>query len=89
MINTVHGHIKNATPAPPPKQQVDASLNQCLIHESTKGSTTGIRKSETAAIDNIMPIYQIQWDTKTDVITLQMDNNLLRYRFSPSLLQSA
>ena len=60
-----------------------------LFTRAQKDPQQEFKKSETAAIDNIMPIYQIQWDTKTDVITLQMDNNLLRYRFSPSLLQSA
>ncbi len=72
MINTVHGHIKNATPAPPPKQQVDASLNQCLIHESTKGSTTGIQKKwngrhwqHNANLSNPMG-YQNRCDYITD-----------------------
>jgi hypothetical protein len=40
MINTVHDCIQNGTPVPPPKKQVDAYLNQCLIYKSTKGSKT-------------------------------------------------
>jgi hypothetical protein len=79
MINTVHGHIQNGTPAPTLKKPVDPSFNQSCIHESTKGSTTGILTREAAAVNNIMPIYHIQWDTQTDVSTLQMDNKLLHY----------
>ena len=82
MINTVHDRIQNGTPARPPKKQVDTLLNQCLIHKSTKGSTTGISTRASAAIDKKMPIYQIQWDNKTDVSTLQMDNELLHYLYN-------
>ncbi len=82
MINTVHDLIQNGNPAPPSKKQVDPSLNQCCIQESTKGSTTGILTREAAAVDNLMPIYQIQWDTQTDVSTLQMDNKLLHYLYN-------
>ena len=85
MINIVHDHIQNGTPAPPPKKQVDPSLDQCLIHVSTKGSTTGILTREAAAVDNIMPIYHIQWDTQTNVSTLQMDNKLLHYLYTTTL----
>ena len=60
MINTMHDCIQNGNPAPPPKKQVDPSLNQCCIHESTKGSTAGILAKEAAGIDNIMPICHIQ-----------------------------
>jgi hypothetical protein len=41
---------------------------------------------EAAAVDNIMPVYHIQWDTQTNVSTIQMDNKLLHYlynNFSP------
>ena len=82
MINTVHDCKQNGTPAHPPKKQVDPSLNQCVIHKSTKGSTTGILTRKAVAIDNIMPIYHIQWDTKTNVSTLQMDNKLLHYLYN-------
>jgi hypothetical protein len=73
----VHDCIQNGNPAPPPKKQVDPFLNQCCIHKSTKGSTTEILTREAAAVNNIMPIYHIQWDTTTNVSTLQMDNKLL------------
>jgi hypothetical protein len=81
IIDTVHDCIQNGTPAPPPKKQVYTSLNQCLICKSTKGSTTGILTKEVEGVDNIMPIYHIQWDTKTNVSTLQMDNELLHYLY--------
>jgi hypothetical protein len=29
-----------------------------------------------------MPIYHIQWDTQTNVSTLQMDNKLLHYLYN-------
>ncbi len=72
----------NDNPAPPPKKQVDPSLNQCCIHKSTKGSTTGILTREAAGIDNVMPFYHFQWVTKTDMSTLQMDNKLLHYLYN-------
>ena len=78
----MHNCIQNGTPAPPPKKQNDPSLNQSSIHESTKGSTTGNQTREVTAINNIMPIYHIQWDTKTNVSTLQMDNELLHYLYN-------
>ena len=49
---------------------------------STKGSTTGILTREAAAVDNLMPVYHIQWDTQTDVSILQMDNQLLHYLYN-------
>ena len=82
MINIVHDHIQNGTPAPPPKKQVDPSLNQCCIHKSTKGSTTGILTREAEGINNVMPFYHFQWVTKTDMSTLQMDNKLLHYLYN-------
>jgi hypothetical protein len=86
MINTAHDCIQNGNPAPPPKKHVDPSLNQSCIHKSMRGLTTGILTWEAAAVDNIMSIYHIQWDTKTNVSTLQMDNKLLHYlhnKFGP------
>jgi hypothetical protein len=70
MIHTVHDCIQYGNPVPPPKKQVDPSLNQCCIHKSTTGSTAGILAREAAVVDTLMPIYHIQWDTKTDVSTL-------------------
>jgi hypothetical protein len=68
-IKTVHDCIQNGNLAPPPKKQVDPSLNQRCIHKSIKGSTTGIVAREVAAVDNIMTIYHTQWDTQTNVST--------------------
>jgi hypothetical protein len=82
MVNTVHDRIQNGNPAPPPKKQFDPFLNQYCIHESTEGSTTGILTREAAAVNNIMPIYHIKWDTKTDVSTFQMDNKILHYLYN-------
>jgi hypothetical protein len=79
MIYTVHDCIQDGTPAHPLKKQVDTSLNQCLIHKSTKGSTTSILTREGAGVNNIMPIFHFQWDTKTNVSTLQMDNAFFHY----------
>jgi hypothetical protein len=82
MINTVHDRIQNGTPAPPLTKPVDSSLSQSCIHESTKGSTTGILTKEPASVDNLTPVYHIQWDTQTDVSTLQMNNQLLHYLYN-------
>ncbi len=69
MINTVHNRIHNGTSAPCPTKQVDPFLNPCCIHKSTKGSMTEVLTREMAADDNIMLVYHIQWDIKTDVST--------------------
>ena len=69
MINTVHDRIQNGTPAPPLKEPVDPSLNHSCIHESTRGSTTGILTREAAAVDTIMQVYCLQWDTQTNMST--------------------
>jgi hypothetical protein len=66
MINTAHDCIQNDTPSPPPKKH---SLNQCLIWESIKGCTTGILTKEAKGVNNVMTIFHIQWDPKTNVST--------------------
>ncbi len=78
----MHDYIQNGTPVLPPNEQFDNSLNQCLIHKSTKGSKTAILTREAAGVNNVIPIYHIQWDTKTNVSTLQMDNELLHYLYN-------
>ncbi len=79
----MHDCLQNGTAAPPSKKQVDTSLNQCLIHKSTKGSMTGmLTRKATAGVDNTMPFYHFQWDTKTNVSTSQMDNELLLYLYN-------
>jgi hypothetical protein len=69
MMNTVHDCIQNGTPAPPPEKQVDTSLNQCCIHESTEGSTTGILTKEASGVDNIMPLsYPMGYQNRCEYI---------------------
>ncbi len=80
--NTVHDRIQNGTPAPPLRKSVDPFLNQSFIHESTKGSTTGLLTRKAVTVNNLMPVYHIQWDTQTDLSTLQLDNQLLKHLYN-------